>query len=294
MRICSCFGQDAHGAGAGDGGPRQPSSRQSGRLARRRRVHAASRSPDVRAPTRRRRSRSSSGGRGAGAAATGAGPQRQSTKAARARLPFSSAARAASTSAWVRASTAVNPSIARPFDRCAVLFEPHLGLDLRDDRLRRAGNPAINETRIAQPALFADEYALASLWMSRGIVPSAMLGHSIGEYVAAHLAGVMSLDDAHRRRGRAWAPHAGASRRARMAAVHLSASELGRCLAGSASGNRGAQRSGSLHGVRPGDAIAGPWQTTPGEWRGLPSAPHVACISLGDDGAGAGAVHRIA
>ena len=54
----------------------------------------------------------------------------------------------------------------------------------------------INETRFAQPALFVTEYALACLWRQWGVIPRAMLGHSIGEYVAAHLAGVMSLEDA--------------------------------------------------------------------------------------------------
>ena len=47
-----------------------------------------------------------------------------------------------------------------------------------------------------QPALFAMEYALAKLWMEFGIEPKAMIGHSIGEYVAACLAGVFSLEDA--------------------------------------------------------------------------------------------------
>jgi amino acid adenylation domain-containing protein/thioester reductase-like protein len=56
--------------------------------------------------------------------------------------------------------------------------------------------PDINRTQIAQPVLFIFEYALAKLLMKWGIKPDAMMGHSIGEYVAAHLAGVFSLEDA--------------------------------------------------------------------------------------------------
>jgi malonyl CoA-acyl carrier protein transacylase/acyl carrier protein len=54
----------------------------------------------------------------------------------------------------------------------------------------------LRQTSIAQPALFTIEYALARLWMSWGVEPEAMVGHSIGEYVAGCLAQVFSLDDA--------------------------------------------------------------------------------------------------
>ena len=54
----------------------------------------------------------------------------------------------------------------------------------------------MNETKISQPVVFIIEYALAMMWMSKGVYPEAMIGYSIGEYVAAVLSGVMSIDDA--------------------------------------------------------------------------------------------------
>ncbi len=80
-------------------------------------------------------------------------------------------------------------------DRCAELLQPHFGRDIRT-LLWTGTDSELSETQIAQPALFVCEYALAVLWMSWGVQPAAMLGHSIGEYVAAHLAGVFSLEDA--------------------------------------------------------------------------------------------------
>ncbi|MEO1352216.1 MAG: alpha/beta fold hydrolase [Cyanobacteria bacterium J06635_15] len=86
-------------------------------------------------------------------------------------------------------------------DHCCELLKPHLKLDLRS--VLYPGEAQIHETAqrltqtsIAQPALFVVEYALAQLWMSWGVRPEAMIGHSIGEYVAACLAGVFSLEDA--------------------------------------------------------------------------------------------------
>ncbi|HVR97917.1 MAG TPA: condensation domain-containing protein, partial [Thermoanaerobaculia bacterium] len=83
----------------------------------------------------------------------------------------------------------------REIDACAEILAPQLGRDLRD-WLLRADAEELRQTRWAQPALFAVEYALARLWLSWGIEPWAMIGHSLGEYVAACLAGVFSLEDA--------------------------------------------------------------------------------------------------
>ena len=56
----------------------------------------------------------------------------------------------------------------------------------------------INDTIYAQPVIFAVEAALAALWRSWGIEPDFVLGHSLGEYAAAHVAGMLPLDDAIR------------------------------------------------------------------------------------------------
>jgi len=86
-------------------------------------------------------------------------------------------------------------------DLCAQLLKPRLGLDLREviyPQAERSQETAgqLTQTALTQPALFVIEYALARLWMQWGVRPRAMIGHSIGEYVAASLAGVFSLEDA--------------------------------------------------------------------------------------------------
>lgn len=87
-------------------------------------------------------------------------------------------------------------------DTCAEILQPHLDhRDLRhqlfpNEEQAASAAPQLKQTSIAQPALFVIEYALARLWMEWGLRPEAMIGHSIGEYVAACLAGVFSLEDA--------------------------------------------------------------------------------------------------
>lgn len=86
-------------------------------------------------------------------------------------------------------------------DRCAEILLPHLGLDLRELLYPASEESAeaaeqLNQTQFTQPALFVIEYAMARLWIQWGLHPNAMIGHSIGEYVAACLAGVFSLEDA--------------------------------------------------------------------------------------------------
>jgi acyl transferase domain-containing protein/ubiquinone/menaquinone biosynthesis C-methylase UbiE len=93
------------------------------------------------------------------------------------------------------------PVVRRAIDRCAGLLKPSLGADLKklifpSRRDRGEAAEALRNTKWAQPALFTVGYALAELWTSWGIKPSAMIGHSVGEYVAATLAGVMTLEDA--------------------------------------------------------------------------------------------------
>ncbi|HEV7490903.1 MAG TPA: amino acid adenylation domain-containing protein [Rhodanobacteraceae bacterium] len=87
------------------------------------------------------------------------------------------------------------------FERGCALASVHLSRDLRALILPPSGeeaaaDAALAETRYTQPALFVVEYALAKLWESWGIVADAMIGHSIGEYVAAALAGVFPFEDA--------------------------------------------------------------------------------------------------
>ncbi len=90
------------------------------------------------------------------------------------------------------------PAFRAAVDQCADILQPLLGLDLRTILYPNdnAAKDALLNTSLAQPALFTIGYATAQLWLSWGVRPAAMLGHSVGEFVAACLAGVFSLEDA--------------------------------------------------------------------------------------------------
>jgi acyl transferase domain-containing protein/acyl carrier protein len=119
------------------------------------------------------------------------------------------------------------PTFRACVDRCAALLKPLLGRDIREvlyphgtaprtgvgvpaangqidlrAMLQRTNGQTdytsqpINETALAHPILFTVEYALAQIWIEWGVQPQAVIGHSIGEYVAACVAGVFSLEDA--------------------------------------------------------------------------------------------------
>lgn len=91
------------------------------------------------------------------------------------------------------------PTFRHTLNRCNDILRPHLDIPLLDLLHSEPGGLAaarLDQTEYAQPALFALEYSLAEMWRSWGIECSAAVGHGIGEFVAACLAGVLSLADA--------------------------------------------------------------------------------------------------
>jgi acyl transferase domain-containing protein/SAM-dependent methyltransferase len=89
-----------------------------------------------------------------------------------------------------------SPTFRRVMDRCDEILRPHLERPLLSVLYPEKGDiPVLDHTSYTQPALFATEYALAALWRSWGVQPAFVMGHSVGEYVAACVAGVFSLED---------------------------------------------------------------------------------------------------
>ncbi|MBR8834203.1 MAG: SDR family NAD(P)-dependent oxidoreductase [Stigonema ocellatum SAG 48.90 = DSM 106950] len=91
------------------------------------------------------------------------------------------------------------PVFRRALDQCEQILQSYLEKSLLEvvypENPEELNSSVINETAYTQPALFAIEYALFQLWQSWGIKPDVVMGHSVGEYVAAVSAGVFSLED---------------------------------------------------------------------------------------------------
>lgn len=92
------------------------------------------------------------------------------------------------------------PVFRAELDTCAELIAPRLGLDVREVLFPEHGDgdarQRLSTMAVGQPSVFAVEYALAVLWQSWNVRPSAVTGHSLGAYAAATTAGVLSLPDA--------------------------------------------------------------------------------------------------
>ena len=88
------------------------------------------------------------------------------------------------------------PIFRRTIDTCDEILRSYLDRSLVSVLYPKSGEASpLDETAFTQPALFALEYALAELWRSWGVQPAAVMGHSVGEYAAACVAGVFSLED---------------------------------------------------------------------------------------------------
>ncbi|MEH0021902.1 MAG: SDR family NAD(P)-dependent oxidoreductase [Desulfobacter sp.] len=91
------------------------------------------------------------------------------------------------------------PFFKAEMDKCFSIFQSETGFDIKTllypDTVTKEGAEQINQTGFTQPLLFMIEYSLARLLMSYGVQPDVMIGHSIGEYVAACIAGVFRLED---------------------------------------------------------------------------------------------------
>ena len=119
------------------------------------------------------------------------------TRAAPPELVFMFPGQGAQYNGMGRALYQSEPVFRQAFDECLRLLDGVTGFDLRACMFDGDAE-GLKETSVTQPAIFALEYALARTWLALGAAPAAMVGHSIGEFVAAVIAGVMDLGDAIR------------------------------------------------------------------------------------------------
>ena len=129
------------------------------------------------------------GGRDAGGVMRGSGTARAP------RIAFLCTGQGSQYTGMARELFKTQPVFRCHLEACDALLRDELEHPLLDLLYAGTRDDLLHQTLYTQPALFALEYALGSLWMSRGIVPELLVGHSLGEYVAACLAGVFSFED---------------------------------------------------------------------------------------------------
>ena len=90
------------------------------------------------------------------------------------------------------------PVFRKTIEACAAAMKPHARFSLLEELGRDEATTKMQQTEIAQPAIFAMQVALAELWKSIGVSPSTIVGHSVGEIAAACVAGILGLEEASR------------------------------------------------------------------------------------------------
>jgi acyl transferase domain-containing protein len=174
-----------------------------------------------------------------------------------ARVAFLFTGQGAQYAGMARGLDATQPVFRAALDRCAAVLDQRLDRPLRALLFGAPGEASrLDETGYTQPALFAVEYALAELWRAWGVRPDVLMGHSVGEWVAASLGGVCSLDDALvliAERGRLMQslPAGGA-----MAAVFAAEADVAAAIAGQSASLSIAAQNGPLQTVISGSAAA--------------------------------------
>jgi acyl transferase domain-containing protein/NADPH:quinone reductase-like Zn-dependent oxidoreductase/acyl carrier protein len=178
------------------------------------------------------------------------GPGRRSQKAPRIAFVFSG--QGPQWWAMGRELLASEPVFRERLEAVDGLLRARTGWSLLEELSRDEADSLLGETEIAQPALFALQVALAALWRSWGIAPAAVVGHSVGEIAALHVAGVLSLPDAVRvvaERGKIMQAATGLGRMAQVALDEAGAAEAvrpsgGRLSVAALNGPRSAVLSG--------------------------------------------------